>query len=347
MKLIGTIKRLLHKYEPTKSLLIKYHKYDIGRNPRLDRVTIDISNECNASCPFCNRQVVPENRLRGLMSKEMFYSIMTQIEEIPTVTRISLTAFGEPMLHPDFDEFVDYIKSKNYSVWFATNMSVADKHFDTMLKVDNIMFSIEGHDQESYEKSRVRLQFDKVYSNVVEFDKLVKKHRANKFNTPKREINYLVDKDSEVSKFVGLWGDYVDEIGVRPIFSPLYWNGSSFVQRTPDELKDKLLPLNNKIKNMFCFQPFISLNIRANGEFALCCSDYNGKLDLGDHRSLYDSFTNNANYKAVRSEFINKKLKVCKGCFQNYEVDKETLYRELPDLIKYKQDERVVIYANR
>lgn len=317
------------------------------KNPRLRRVTIDISNECNALCPFCNRQVVPEHPLKGLMKKEVFYNIMNQIEQIPSVSEINLMAYGEPMLHPCFDEFVNYIKSKNYELSFATNLSVAEKHFESMLKADNLMFSIEGHDKESYEKSRIRLIFERTYSNIVEFDKLVRKRRDENQHTPKREINYLVDKQSKVSEFIDLWGDFVDEIGIRPIFAPLQWNGSMFVQRTPISLKDNLLPLNKPIKNMFCSQPFSSLNIRANGKLALCCSDYDCDLNFGNWENLNNSFVNNENYQKVRSELRNNKLKICKGCFQNFEVNRDTLFQELPDIRKYTNSKKVKIYANR
>lgn len=338
---------MLRNYEPTKSLLIKYHNNKLIKNPRLRRVTIDISNECNALCPFCNRQVVPEHKLKGLMTKEMFYNIMKQIEQIPSVSEINLMAYGEPMLHPNFDEFVSYIKSKNYNLSFATNLSAANKHFESMLKADNLMFSIEGHDKESYEASRVKLQFEKTYSNVVEFDKLVRQYRSENRHTPKREINYLIDRESKVSEFIDLWGDYVDEIGIRPIFAPLYWTGSKFIQRTPENLDGKLLQMNKVVKNMFCFQPFTSLNIRANGRLALCCSDYNSDLNLGNWEELYDSFLNNENYQIVRSEFRDKKLKICKGCFQNFEVERDVLFRELPDLAKHTANKKIKIYANR
>ena len=161
--LLDKIKNLFSKKE---------NKYEV----KPVSVTIDISNRCNAACPFCNRQLSDLKR-NNFMSEEMFYEIVKEVKKIKSVKNIVLAAFGEPMLHPKFDEFVDFLVKNKYRVGFPTNMSLADKHFDSMLKASHIMMSVEGWDKKSYDESRKNLNFETTYNNIVKFSEIVEKQK--------------------------------------------------------------------------------------------------------------------------------------------------------------------------
>ena len=92
---------MINIFRLIKNKLQETKKYEIRPNT----VIIDISNRCNASCPFCSRHLYEVKR-NNLMSKEMFYEIMAEVKKIKKVKNICLAAWGEPMLHPNFDEFV-------------------------------------------------------------------------------------------------------------------------------------------------------------------------------------------------------------------------------------------------
>ncbi len=311
-------------------------------------VTIDISNRCNALCPFCSRQISDFKRAE-FMSKEMFYDIIEEISQIKTIKQIVFAAWGEPLLHPNFDEFANYVLSKGYNFSFPTNMQLADKHFDTLLKASHIMISVEGHDKESYEKNRVNLKFEKTYENIIELDRLIKEKKAVGEKVPFREINFLLTKESKVNEYINLWGNYVDIIRIGPVLPVILWNKEKQCteQRINNELKDKLLPINDFVKNMFCAQPFKSIIIRANGKLALCCSDYDIDYDFGTYKDLKNTYWNNENLNKVRKQFKTKKLDICKNCFQNFEIKKEILFKELPELQNYENKSNIVIYTNR
>jgi organic radical activating enzyme len=311
-------------------------------------VIIDICNSCNAKCPFCTRQL-SETVRKDFMTKEMFYEIMEQVEKIPTINTISLAAWGEPLLHPNFDEFIDYIKSKRYTVTFPTNLSLAHKHFNAMLKTDHLMFSIEGFDKESYEKSRVDIDYNRIVWNITAFDKLIQKRNENGQKVPKRDLNFLLTKESKIEQFINLWGKYVDEIRVGPVLPMILWNKemNSFKLHKNKDFEKTMLPCKNFVKNMFCQQPFNIVTVRANGNLALCCSDYDSEMDFGSYKNLWYDFMNNPNLNKIRQEFKTGKLNVCKNCFQNFEIPKDMLFEELPELKKYENDKKVVIYTNR
>lgn len=311
-------------------------------------VTIDISNRCNAACPFCSRQISLLKR-NDLMSKEMFNEILLEISKIKTISNIVLAAWGEPLLHPNFDEFVDIIKEKGYKIGFPSNMSLADKHFDSMLKVNHIMFSVEGYDKESYEKSRKNLNFEKTFNNIVQFDNLIQQQKRMGEKVPIREINFLLTKGANIDQFINTWEPYVDIIRIGPVLTSIIWNNNTKTIDlvSNDELKENMIICNRKVEKMYCHQPFKSIIIRANGNLALCCSDYDINLDFGNYKNLCETFWNNKNLNSVRNEFKNHRLDLCKNCFQNFAVSKDDMHQFFPELEKFIDNPKIVIYSNR
>ena len=162
-----------------------------------------------------------------------------------------------------------------------------------------------------------------------------------------REMNFLLTKDSHVNEFVELWKPYVDIIRIGPILPISIWNGSNFDLKVNEDLEEKLLPCNNFVEGMFCAQPFQSIVIRANGELALCCSDYDSTLNFGTYKDLAKVYKTNENFNKIRDEFKTNTLNICKNCFQNFEIRKDTLLEYLPELEKYFDDDKCRIYYNR
>ena len=313
-------------------------------------ITIDVSNNCNAACPFCTRQI-SSHKLSGFMSKEMFYNILEQVKKIKKIKYINLASWGEPLLHPNIDEFIDVLKSNGYSVGFPTNFSLAHKHFETLLKVDNIMISIEGHDKESYNYLRKNLDFEKTLDNLKTFDNLVRERKKQGLPVPSREINFLINKKSKIKEFVECYQDYVDLIAIRPMFESFIWD--SEIQNIKiaknEKMHNDLFKLTGKKSKQNCSMPFDSIYIRANGKLFLCCSDYDIDIDFGNYNNLLKTWKTNKNLKKVRKDLLsNNKQGICTRCFQNFELPKEIIYETFPELKNLEENNsKIKVYTLR
>ena len=299
------------------------------------QITIDISGSCNAKCPFCLRQL-SKNVQNGFMRKEIFYNIIDQVKKIESIKVIALSAYGEPLLHPDFDEFVEYLSSLNYNILVITNMSLAHKHFDSLLKLTHIIYSIEGHDKQSYEKFRKNLEFDSVFKNIKEFDKLVNEKRKNRQLTPSRMINFVLTKKSKIIDFYNLWREYVDLLTFNMMVNPLIWNDKLkiFQNAVISEFENDIIQKpDNKWKNG-CIQPFTTIVVRPDGKLALCCNDADSNIDFGDYRDIKGSFFENENFKSIRGELAKRRPVVCQNCKSCVPVSKKTLIEYFPEIIE-------------
>ncbi len=77
---------------------------------------IEITNRCNLTCKMCPRDYF--NLLKEDMPLETFKKIVDRIENI---TLLTLTGWGEPLVHPHIFEMITYCKERSHKVKLTTN----------------------------------------------------------------------------------------------------------------------------------------------------------------------------------------------------------------------------------
>lgn len=94
---------------------------------------IKLTNYCNSACKWCNNKIM--KRERGFMSQDIFQRTISLLEEEPPANGvIGLHHFGESLLHPDIEQYIGYIESKNIKWRLSTNGRLLnDEKIRTML----------------------------------------------------------------------------------------------------------------------------------------------------------------------------------------------------------------------
>ena len=77
---------------------------------------IEVTNRCNLTCKMCPRDYF--NLPREDMPLDIFKKIVSRLEGIKLLT---LTGWGEPLMHPYIFEMVTHCKQKGYTVKLTTN----------------------------------------------------------------------------------------------------------------------------------------------------------------------------------------------------------------------------------
>jgi MoaA/NifB/PqqE/SkfB family radical SAM enzyme len=77
---------------------------------------IEITNRCNLACKMCPRDYF--NLLKEDMPLETFKKIVDRMESI---TLLTLTGWGEPLVHPHVFEMITYCKERSHKVKLTTN----------------------------------------------------------------------------------------------------------------------------------------------------------------------------------------------------------------------------------
>ena len=84
--------------------------------PRPERVQIEITNRCNFTCGMCPRESfnLPDRDI----AFDLFKNIIDRLESPYNIT---LTGWGEPLLHPSLSDMICYTKERGHNVGITTN----------------------------------------------------------------------------------------------------------------------------------------------------------------------------------------------------------------------------------
>lgn len=293
------------EYLKNKYWQVKYKFF----KPKPSEIILDISASCNAACPFCPRVFMDADRSKGYMSLELYQFSLKEAKK-HGIGRLRLYSTAEPTLNPNFSEMIDLAKKMGFFISVSTNASMMHKHMQALLKVDQIQFSIEGWDKESYEFYRQPLKFEKVYENIKHFNQLCSKIAQK----PLCQINLLLTKETQIDKFIALWGEFCDELHIHFMFPSSVFENGHIVSKIPLNMKDKLYKFNTKSGRKDCSYPFQVITVSYDGKISLCCDDFSSSFALGTIKDGIDVVFYSPKIEKIRKQFISQKFNICEAC---------------------------------
>ncbi|HPG30596.1 MAG TPA: radical SAM protein, partial [bacterium] len=110
-------------------------------------VELSLTNICNQNCVWCSDYEL-RNRLPGVLKKEIVFKLIDDLKSGGT-KGITIEGGGEPTLHPDFCEIVEYIVKSGMSVGMITNGT--NLNYGNLIdKFEWIRVSLDASDREEY-----------------------------------------------------------------------------------------------------------------------------------------------------------------------------------------------------
>jgi len=126
-------------------------------------VSISVTSRCNLKCVYCYSE--EDNRRAADVPRQELFGIIDEFYALGT--RVILLQGGEPLLHPDIDEIIAYVKSRGMYCALTTNSLSLEAHVAALKKLDQVQLSIDG-DKEITEANRGT----GVYASLLEAVKL-------------------------------------------------------------------------------------------------------------------------------------------------------------------------------
>lgn len=134
-----------------------------------ESVTIELTSFCNLSCPLC-----PVAKDNNTLARERDIIRREDLERIVALTREStrgyvLSMWGEPLLHKDFFDLLDIVRSTGKPIWISTNLNYAGRLAERMAAIPELKItcSLDGWDAQSYAAYRVGGRFERVRENLA------------------------------------------------------------------------------------------------------------------------------------------------------------------------------------
>ncbi|WP_319202386.1 SPASM domain-containing protein [uncultured Ilyobacter sp.] len=281
---------------------------------KFKKVYVEITNICNLSCHFCSKS----KRKQEYMKLDSFERILNEIK--PFTDYIYLHVKGEPLLHPQLEEFLDLAHSRGFRVNITTNGSFIGGIGESLLTkpaLRQINFSLHsfGENPENIHKNnylRDILFFSKkalkntdiiVSLRLWNYDKKVKDETQKGNN----EILQILEKEFKL--------DYKISHILNPgkglkITDRLYLN-SDYQFKWPDT--------DDTYEDAagFCYGMRTHTAILVDGTVVPCCLDGEGTINLGNiFNESFRNIINSEKAKAIYNGFSEKTAveKLCKKC---------------------------------
>ncbi len=130
------------------------------------RVYIEITNQCNLKCAFCDAH----HRAPSFMSVDKFASILPQVREYTEY--IYLHVQGEPLLHPDFEEILTLCDNHHMKVQLVTNGTFIDRYPEIYKhpSLRRISFSLQSLSYQTHKNH------DRYIQDIMDFALKAKEH---------------------------------------------------------------------------------------------------------------------------------------------------------------------------
>ena len=203
-----TEKKYINKRQKLSEILPLEMPFQIGIAP---------NNLCNFQCFYCVNSLEEERRRKNgivmnSMSFENYKLCIDNIQKEGHLKVLTLAGMGEPLLHPQIVEMVQYAKEKNVAdcVRIITNGSLlSQKMSDGLIEagLDNLKISLQGIDEEAYWKNaHVKIDYEQYLHNIEYF-------KRNKKQTiiSVKIMDVMVQQKGEKEKFIELFKNICDE----------------------------------------------------------------------------------------------------------------------------------------
>lgn len=263
-------------------------------------IILEPTNSCNLRCRMCPvyGEGVTKKREVGFIKKETWTNLIDELGSWPSQVNLDVHGAGEPLLHPNFFEIINYSKSKNnINVGFLCNATLLDQQKAKAVKelgVDWVCFSVDGAQKDIFEYYRKGALLEVVEENI----RFLLSLRNN--GKPRISFNMVNHPDADINQFIDKWAGLVDSLIIslkRPV-------------RREENKRVRLLKP--------CPLLYQQLVIGWPGKTGLCCEDLWGDYITGEFpfQSLYEIWHGKPLNRARKlHEFLRQdRLSLCKTC---------------------------------
>ena len=285
-------------------------------------ISIEPTTSCNLRCPECPSGLRKFTRDTGEISLDMYQQVIDQLH--PDLFYLILYFQGEPYLHPLFFHMAEYAREKKIYTSTSTNAHFLSDHLARKTVesgLDRIIISLDGLDQETYEKYRVGGSVKKVIEGTRN---LVRWKKALKSQTPFIILQFIVFSTNEhqlpmlrkMAKELG-----VDKLELKTAQVYNYEEGNPLIpqngsySRYKKKDADKYI-IGNPLYN-HCLRMWRGCVITWDGLVVPCCFDKDATHRLGDLKEQgFNEIWRGEAYDKFRKQLFSARseIDICRNC---------------------------------
>lgn len=273
---------------------------------------------CNLRCPACPTGLQLGLRPAATLPWDLYKTILDEIGDY--LFYLGMYHLGEPFLHKQTPEFIQYAKSKHIYVTLSSNLSLnlSDDYIERIVRsgLDMLTVSCDGVTAETYSHYRRRGTFEQVRDNMQRIQ--ATKARLG-VSTPHIVWQFLVFRHNQheipqVQAVYKEWG--ADSVDIHGGYMPFAPHDEGF---EPSTIAEYNVYHPNHVYNVrtrqqlarsrSCSWLYGIFLMSPNKSVAPCCGTTDEKDDFGNYEPEQGFFAiwNNHMFQAARALFASKK----------------------------------------
>ncbi len=291
-------------------------------------LSVEPTTSCNLRCPECISGLRAFTRPTGMLDPDLYAKIIEDVRE--HLIYLTLYFQGEPYLNQHFFDFVSMASDSGIYTNTSTNAHYLNpENAEKTVKsgLDRIIVSIDGLDQETYEKYRIGGDLSKVSEGL---NNLVRLKKMLKLRKPFIDLQFIAMGTNEhqlkdVNAFAAQLG--VDRVLIKTAQVNDFENGSVFIPSDESLSRYKYNEegkwvLKNRMDN-HCWKMWHSAVITWDGNVVPCCFDKDSNHSMGNIKDYkFEEIWNNDAYKAFRSNLFKSRseIDICSNCSEGTKI---------------------------
>jgi radical SAM protein with 4Fe4S-binding SPASM domain len=291
-------------------------------------ISFEPTTSCNLRCPECPSGLRSFTRPTGMLHDDLFRRVIDELA--PKLNYLTFYFQGEPFLHPQFLEMVEYASSKGIYTATSTNahfLSDEKARATVQSSLDRLIISIDGTSQDTYQSYRVGGSLEKVIEgtkNILHWKKKLKS------KTPHVVFQFLVvgpneHQIPEVHKLANEIG--VDQLVLKTAQIYDYQAGSPLIPAQDRysryrKQEDGTYSIKNGLDS-HCWKMWHSCVITWDGKVVPCCFDKDAQHPLGDlSKNSFAEIWNGNAYQQFRASLLRSRneIEICRNCSEGTKV---------------------------
>jgi len=234
---------------------------------------VELTNICYNACRMCPREKI--KRPSGLMDFGTFKTIVDSLKAKKPL--ITFSGMGDPLLHPDYDKFIVFVRDHNIDIGMVINPnSLNNEHIERIIEVkpNSVLISFPSIKKEVFEYLCPKITIE----NALEIIEIFVEKARNKIGIRIGGILTALNSD-ESEGFISFWKSKK----VNAFMPKCHSRGGNLTDLRIYSLEN-YKKVNNHPCSLYKFHTFIDWQ----GNVLACCHDLTGETKIGNILNGWD-----------------------------------------------------------
>jgi len=290
---------------------------------------VEPTNICNLKCPMCPSGNGTMKRPLGKLDFEHYKRLIDDIGDY--ILQVQLWNQGEPFINKNFLQFVTYASRKGIMTQTSTNGHYirSDEDAEKLIRsgLDQLIFSMDGTNKESYQSYRVGGNFDLVLQTLGRITRVKERLRSK---IPLVELQFIIFKHNqhEIDEIIRLGKHFkLNRLSFKTAQVYSQEQALIYLPETPEYSRYNYDQTRHQMKGEienWCKRLWLNSTVNWDGRVSPCCFDKDATYSFGQLSDVtpFGTLWNSPENREFRRRLVEDRnqIAMCRNCTEGLRI---------------------------